>query len=492
MGRIRRRGGLFNMETSLIYDALKIDESLFITSQMRECLKNLEQKEYDYIFNSVNNKEYNKIEGFIIKISHSSEDYDSNVKELSGLISLGVNYFKRSIEYDNFTFLLIFLIIKSSCEISFEEFIEYKKITREECYYWGEKVIKFLQECNIGFNYEENEIKGHLNRGFNNENLNEIYDYIFSIELKQNRIIFLLKELIYLVTFIDFNKFISVYSKVDTPQKAILYLRVINEKNLLKIADESYLDNKWLNFELIRQILECIGENNIKKEEKYEIVLIKMINNIFSEDFNFFKQMVYYFRNYKMFNISLGSFLANCSKEELNKISKYCFKIDLFKNLYSQKKLILNSFHEKCDKDKYLFLITCVYHNWCNLLDESKKLDYVLIELILSDYYEFIKQYPCLIFRDDEILEKLTYFLLKIKYIESEWFSSQTILINNVYIYLSQIYMLSYAYNYKNLKNKEIEKLFWNFRKNKIIYQRYNLFRIETELKKIENNLIEE
>lgn len=485
------------MEDFIILKALEIDGKKFINASLKESLNKLENKKIDQIFDFTKNKEYNQIEKFVIDIYHSSYEENRKVQEISGLISLGVYFFKKSINENNFTFLLIFLMINLTLGISPKDLIKSKKIIHAECYCLIDDIIYFLQNQKYVLKFNYSTIDDALIFDFKHVKFHEIYDFVSPNSRENMTYGFLFEELINFVLKIDFKSFLKLYSSADTPQKAILYLNFLNEEDLIKVASELDLKNKWLNFELLRNILICIGEDNLRENKKILDILTKMIYKIYKSDFNFFNQTINYFRNYKMFHICLGIFLAKCNQNELNKICKECLTINLVKNDSNSPKkqillkdLLLDKFKNNSNNEKYEYFIKLIYQKWKNYLKNFIKINDNTNTIIITDYHNYIIQYYNFFTSKNFIITQLKRNFKKMKYNNYKWYSNNTDLMTYFFIYLTNIYLLSFAYNYKKLDNNEIKKEFLDFKENKLLHQKFGLNHIDYELKILEKNLL--
>ncbi|WP_413824353.1 hypothetical protein [Methanobrevibacter sp. UBA337] len=477
------------MESSLITKALNYNKDLIINSEVVSNLKSLESKEENYFLDSSKNKEYNNISRILIKLNNTSKDEIIKIKELSGLIYLGVSYFKKSVDKNNIKYFLIFTLVMDLLKININELINSKKISKNECLSLLIVVTEFIQNIDIKFVYNPYEIYGNFNSNYENKDLTEIYDMLFTIELKQRYTNSFIEKLLSFLIEFDFNQYLKVITNAQTPQKIILFLNNIKTKNLIATINESDYENKWLNFELLRQLIKRYDEKDLNKE-KIEKLIEKVLTNIYLNDFNFFKQTINRFNNCEIFNYSLGMFLSKCSWCDLERITADCLIIDQYKTGMLQKDKLLTAFNKNnINKRKYNFFILLIFHKWDDYLDCLKNKDSLLINLALTDYCNYIIRYYSIFYEDEKIISSIIYYLSKIIYIDSKWFSNETMMINYNNVYLTKVYLLFIVYKYRKLINKEVDKLFEDFEKNKFLYLRFWGKHLEEDIKLLKTTI---
>lgn len=452
--------------------------------QLNEILSNLETKENNYILN-IYNKENNEISRIIINISKYNEK-KKKIHAYSSIISSAVKYFKKSLKNKNIKYLLIFFTITHNLNIPFDYFLKYERIKLTDCAKIKNIVFDFLKKTRINLNFDSREIKYYYNQAIKNENISEIYNYLLAKQNEPIHLNFLLNQLIRFLIIIDFGFFKKSLTFIKLPHKTILFLDNVNDEKILKLNTEKKLD-KWMYFELLRQIIQRF--KNKEDEIKYIHYIEELISKLYNETtILFFNQIINYFRKDCLFNNALGLFLTRCSYCDLEFIVKNYFNFSKDTIFLKQKNELLKSFKKNANKKQINFLLILVYHKWYDFIQNLNNQDVFCKELILSDYCDYILQYY-LIFDNKYIIEQLYNLLKKIVYIDSEWFSSLTSQFTQLFIYLTEIYLISFAYNYKNIKNNKITNLFLEFKENKIYHQKFSLNNIQYELNRLEKNL---
>jgi hypothetical protein len=238
------------------------------------------------------------------------------------------------------------------------------------------------------------------------------------------------------------------------------------------LANEPEVKNKWLCFEIIRQIINC------KREGSFEIIecnsVKKGLEKIMIDDFNFFKQTVQYFSSSSLFNSALGDLLPSFSDDQIEDLVSNCFVFNKHSFHHEQRSTMLERFLAKASDEKQKFLLSTVFEKWYLFFKGLFSLeDFYQNELLLTDYADFIVTYYSALASDEEVVVEIKNAVDKIRYFDTVWATSKSNQITKFYLFYSKLYLLSWAYKSKNLKDIEIETLLTELKQNEIVKQRY-------------------
>jgi hypothetical protein len=375
--------------------------------------------------------------------------------------------------------ILVFLSVNCYLQIEVEKLLTENDLAESAIKPLSEKILKLLLNVNIETHalpnapYHEKKSMQESKEGFAANDIKRTYQLIESIERggRGFHFNFLLENLISFFNKINFPYFLKAISAIGNPQTFVFYLQSFKVERLNQLANEPSLKNKWLNFELIRQIEEKNRNDNF---EKLDCVAIKnALSKIEAEDFDFFKQTIQYFNSSIIFNSSLGELVASFPDDKIIKaidsfeINKYAFHI---KARYE----FLESFTANCSNHAQEILLNRIFERWNSFFNNLfSDADFYQNDLLITDFADFVLQYYTIMVAEEEILLHLNVAMGKIKYIDSEWSISESQHLTRFHLYYSQLYLLSYAYRNKKLNDAQILQTFSGLRQNTIQILRY-------------------
>jgi hypothetical protein len=197
------------------------------------------------------------------------------------------------------------------------------------------------------------------------------------------------------------------------------------------------------------------------------------MRSIYNEDFIFFKQTITYFLKYPLYNAALGKVLVSFPDAVIGEIIADCFSIDQYHfHVDARDELWKNFSISATDEQKY-FLLKMVYLKWKAFIQALNASDeFYLNNLLLTDFANMLANYYCLESPSD-IINETQIFLKKIKYVDTEWAKSQLNQITNLYLNLSELYLLSFAYKNMKIMSADIKRLADALRTDEILNLRY-------------------
>ncbi|QIG89324.1 hypothetical protein G6R40_06355 [Chryseobacterium sp. POL2] len=419
------------------------------------------------IRNSVNNALYYQ------------ESEEENIKKVANLIYTARRYFEKGILDADVKSILLFLSINCYLQINIDKFIENGDFNIHSI---CEKIkelltkaildIKALPEAPIN---EKMKFSAYT-EGYSQNNIEKVYNLIEAIERGSNRgfhFNYLLENLIKFLYEINFPIFIEILSKQQNISNIIFYLQSFNFDELIKISNESSFFNKWINFEIVRQLTKKENKRSVISDEEIRIVkdVLIRINN---DNFDFFKQSIKYFSRSKLYNSALGISLTETEDDKITAIISECFVFDKYSNNLENRDFLKDQFSNYANDEKAKTFFTSIFNQYERFLKELYQDEkFYLNNILLTDYANYILHYYVSYVDEELIVNKLKNLLDNIIFIDSEWAISESQQITKFHLYNSEIHILTYEYKNKNLNIQEITTLYNELLNNKILLKRY-------------------
>lgn len=481
---------MYCMETQEIKEkALELSYSSKISDDLFLLLEKLEGKEIVNFFQE--DDCIRKIDHDIYQLYVSSIN---NTEKLAKLIATMRVFFAKGLGESNIKSILSFLSVNCYTNIELNHLMP-DNVTQEQIDKNSSLVIKLLNSINFETKingrsyYEENLLAKHIN-GVKSENLKDVYDFIEALERGGNGFHFnyLLENLVCFLYNIDYERFIGVLNSLSNPQHIVFYLQSFDIDKLLKLSDDAKINNKWVNFEIVRNISE--KERNIDLE-LYSMQVNNLLKRIYETDEVFFGQVIKYLHRSEILSLGLGLFLSTLSENSIRTIVDDF--IDLNKNNFyiDQRTKTLNIFQEKSSDEYFRLFVEIVYLKWKlyfeNLYKDS---EFHLFDILLTDYANYVvAYYYC---QPAEVIENhMQYLLNSIMNIDSIWFKDISKMKTNILLNASHLYLLSFAYKENSINSNEIKQLYLKIKNDEILRQRF--FQIKdgsTYWQKMDSNIL--
>lgn len=464
----------------ILTESLRLSHTSSLHAGLNSLLQKLEANKIDDFLNGEKSEEIRKIHHELYEVLVNAIHYNHDkAEEIAQLIFTQKQYLYKGISNGDVKSILIFLSVNSYLQIEIERMISENDLAEPITKPLSENILKLLQNVKIETHalpnapYHEMKSIQESKDGFAANDIKRTYQLIESIERggRGFHFNFLLENLISFFNKINFPYFIKAISAIGNPQTFVFYLQSFKLEKLNELANEASLKNKWLNFELIRQIAEKNRDENF---EKADCVAIKnCLTKIEKEDFDFFKQTIQYFNSSIIFNVSLGELVASFLDEKIIETVD-CFTIDKYSFHQKARNCFLESFTANCSDHAQETLLNRIYVRWNSFLNILfSDVDFYQNELLITDFADFVLQYYTILVTEEEILRQLNVYMGKIKYIDSDWSISESQHMTKFHLYHSKLYLLSYAYRNKKLNDAQTLQTFSELKQNIIQFQRY-------------------
>ncbi len=464
--------------------ALAKSNSSSIHIELKSVLQKLESKTLDDFLNSEREEEMRRIDDEIRNIV-TTNIYNNNKSEsekvdlIAQIIVTVTEYLRNGISSGDVRSILIFLGVNCYLQIEIEKLLSKKEFEDAYTKPVSEKVIEILKIIKLETKplpnapYHEKEMMNESLDGFSENNIAKKYRFIEAIERggRGFHFNFLLEHLISFLYYVNFPRFINALSHLQNPTDFVFYFQSFKKEDLIKISNEPSLSNKWLNFEIIRQIVE--KENKESLDELVVEALKNVLNRIGINDFDFLKQTVTYFQRSRLFNASLGVFLASASNAQIEEIISD-FVIDKYSSNIQTRDALREYVVKSASDEQFDLIHSLIFNKWKNYFDNILTTeDFYQNNLLLTDFANFISNYHTHLTKDNDLLSEMESLIDKILFIDSQWTTSKSEQITKFHLYHSELFLFTFAYRNKRLNNSLILTKYDKLISDKIQISRY-------------------
>ena len=178
-----------------------------------------------------------------------------------------------------------------------------------------------------------------------------------------------------------------------------------------------------------------------------------VLNRIGLNDFDFLKQTATYFQRSRLFNASLGVFLASASNAKIEEIISD-FVIDKYSSNIQTRDALREYFVKSASDEQFDLIHSLIFNKWKNYFDNILTTeDFYQNSLLLTDFANFISNYHTHLTEDNDLLFDMENLIDKISFIDSQWTTSNSEQITKFHLYHSELFLFSFAYRNKRLNN---------------------------------------
>jgi len=470
-------------ETILI-QALAKSNSSSIYIELDNLLKRLESKTLEKILSAEEDEEIwsidNEIRDIVTQTIHFNQKSENNkIDKVAQVIFSAKEYLHKGISDGDVKAILIFLSVNCYLHIELEKVLLTSELEDSFTMTISEKIIQVLKSIKLSTQalpdapYWEKEIMSESHMGFLENNISKTYRFIESVERggRGFHFNFLLESLLSFLFHLNYICFINALSHLQSPTDFVFYFQGFKKEDLLKVANESSLSNKWLNFELIRQIIEKEQKETI---DEFEIEVLKnVLDRIKLIDFSFVKQTAIYFHRSRLFNAALGVFLTSVNNAQMEEIISD-FSIDKYDFHIKTRDELLNYFAKPVSEEQLDAFLKLIFNKWKLYFDNILTTeDFYQNSILLTDFANYVVHYHTRKTDDNDLIFSMESLIQKIKFIDSEWSTSSSQQLTKFYLYHSELYLLTYAYKNKKLNNPQMLTNYESIIYDKIQLSRY-------------------
>jgi L-rhamnose mutarotase len=468
----------------ILTQALVKSNSSSIHVELDNFLKKLESKTLEKILSAEEDEEIwsidNKIRDIVTQTIHfNQKSEDDKIENVGQIIFSAKEYLRKGVSNGDVKSILIFLSVNCYLHIKLEKLLSTRELESGYTKVVSEKIIQVLKSIKLSTQalpnapYWEKEIMSESLKGFSENDISKTYRFIESVERSGRgfHFNFLLESLLSFLFHLNYTYFLNSLSYLQSPTDFVFYFQSLKKEDLIKIANESSLSNKWLNFELIRQIIEKEHKETI---DESEIGAVKnILDRIKLNDFNFLKQTTIYFHRSRLFNASLGVFLVSVNNPEMEEIISG-FSIDKYAFHSKTRDELLNHYAKPVSEEQLDLFLELIFNKWKRYFDNILTTeDFYQNSILLTDFANFVVHYHTRKTADNDLVSSMENLIQKIKFIDSEWSTSSSQQLTKFHLYHSELYLLTYAYKYKKLNNPQILTNYESIINDKVQRSRY-------------------
>jgi hypothetical protein len=264
----------------ILTQALVKSNSSSIHVELDNFLKKLESKTLEKILSAEEDEEIwsidNKIRDIVTQTIHfNQKSEDDKIENVGQIIFSAKEYLRKGVSNGDVKSILIFLSVNCYLHIKLEKLLSTRELESGYTKVVSEKIIQVLKSIKLSTQalpnapYWEKEIMSESLKGFSENDISKTYRFIESVERSGRgfHFNFLLESLLSFLFHLNYTYFLNSLSYLQSPTDFVFYFQSLKKEDLIKIANESSLSNKWLNFELIRQIIEKEHKETIDESE---------------------------------------------------------------------------------------------------------------------------------------------------------------------------------------------------------------------------------
>ncbi len=296
--------------------------------------------------------------------------------------------------------LLIFLEINGYLRVPMARYSETSEITNEQRNAIVANVCQIVRGFNIELNlpsnagYYDKDSLIKYKQGVIDENVSEVYNLIDSME-RGGRGIQIAHRIANLMRFLcetSMADYLDFLYPLKMPHMLVASTQWLNSEQLVRVTLIESSENKWLRFEILRQVFKKYRNSEIGEEDNKAVS--HLLYRLYQQDNNFFNQAYWYFESSIVFSKSLGRMLTLLSIHQLNSFVQDNFLFRQYNHYFDAKNALLQEFMRLSERDLQVALLSNAYRKWEMFLDNLLKGgDFHTLTPELSDYANYALTY---------------------------------------------------------------------------------------------------
>ena len=440
----------------------------------------------EYVGNSENLDVRELLRKLINKIDDAFKG--NSIEKKVDIIKSLVSIFQKGLNEINLSYVFIFLHANSRIDLPIGELVNKQYLNKE----FNEILIKIFEILN--------NIKIHVA----DEALSMYFDKLNALNWEET-LITSLKE-------IDFEKYNPLIrnNKFILPIHFYQMIYVLKEYNLELFEKLLTSDNvfslvliiKCMPFNQIN--LFFINHDEIKEKtllcflmkflrassddiENYRDIVVEMCIRLYQLNKTLFNGLMDIFMYNEFFNEVMGAMFCKLSKGDFNILID---SIPLNDNVewIDVRTKMLNECSE-CENSEYIFEL--IYKKWENYLLNSFNEKNKALNILCTDFCNFIIAYYFHKYDDDKLLDSMKELFVKLKNLDSEWSYNIIHHRNKFFVYYSKLFIFSVIYEFNKLNDDEIKVYYNEFYEEYVLFKKFLDNKKEHFLDRFEENLLD-
>jgi hypothetical protein len=395
----------------------------------------------------------------IFNIGRSDVD---RVAALAPVIVTIYPYLKRGIEETRLQPLLIFLMVNALLQIPIPDLVNSEEIPDPKktalsaainaAYKNG--IGDFTPEIS-GSRHTANLVREYL-EGVAEMNVDKVYQFVDRYQ-QSNRppLNYLVSNLVAFLYQFDPPAAVRLLQAAPQPMAYATYLFFFPKHVLSIMAKDCTITEKWLLLEIIRQL--ALPKNR-QSEDADISPFTSAVRQIAQIDFGYFKQTARHFHQDKIICAGVGAFLPNTSNPQISEVLTECYPATANNSDLLARNAMANAFAERASENQLKHFLTIISQMWLAFMDEAVESGNTYSQgILLTDYAELVPSYYIRVAPQSDLEDIMYQTIRKAKWIDSHWARTQAQQSNSFRSMQSILYLLSFAYKEKQMRNISLE-----------------------------------
>ena len=480
------------MEVSRIINNLEDFNQVSSDNDLDLIIEDLSKFSYeDFIYiEYVGNSENLDVRELLRKLINKIDDAfkENSIEKKVAIIKSLVQIFKKGLNEINLSYFFIFLHANGRIDFPIDELVnkydlneEFKEILKKifeilnniKIHVADEALSMYFDKLNA-LNWEETLITSLKEIDFEKYNpLIRNNKFILPIHFYQ--MIYVLKE---------YN--LELFEKLLTSDNVFSLVLIVkcmsfNQINLFFINHDEIKEKTLLCF--LMKFLRA-SSNDI---ENYRDIVVEMCIRLYQLNKTLFNGLMDIFMYNEFFNEVMGAMFCKLSKGDFNILID---SIPLNDNVewIDVRTKMLNECSE-CENSEYIFEL--IYKKWENYLLNSFNEKNKALNILCTDFCNFIIAYYFHKYDDDKLLDSMKELFVKLKNLDSEWSYNIIHHRNKFFVYYSKLFIFSVIYEFNKLNDDEIKVYYNEFYEEYVLFKKFLDNKKEHFLDRFEENLLD-
>ncbi|MDD6776229.1 MAG: hypothetical protein PUD86_02915 [Methanobacteriaceae archaeon] len=410
----------------------------------------------------------------------------NSIEKKVAIIKSLVQIFQKGLNEINLSYFFIFLYANSRIDLPIGDLVNKYDLNDE----FNEILIKIFEILN--------NIKIHVA----DEALSMYFDKLNDINEEETLITYLRQ--------IDFEKYNPLIknNKFILPNHFYQMIYVLQKYNLELFEQLLTLDNvfsllliiKCMSFNQINSFF--INHDEIKEKtllcflmkflrasgdiEDYHDLVVEMCIQLYQLNKTLFNGLMNIFMYNEFFNEVMGAMFCKLSKEDLNILIESIPLNDNVKLIEVRTKMLKEC--SECENSEYVFEL--IHIKWNNHLLNSFNEKNKGLNILCTDFCNFIIDYYFHKYDDDKLLDSMKKLFVKLKNLDNEWSYNILHHRNKFFVYYSKLFIFSVIYEFNKLNDDEIKVHYNEFYEEYVLFKKFLDNKKENFLDRFEENLL--
>lgn len=444
----------------------------------------------DFIYiEYVGNSESLDLRELLRKLINKIDDVfkENSIEKKVAIIKSLVPIFQKGLNEINLSYFLIFLHANSRIDLPIGELVNKYDLNKE----FNEILIKIFEILNnIKIHVADEALSMYFDKlnALNWEetlitSLREIDFEKYNPLIRNNKFILPIHfyQMIYVLE--EYN--LELFEKLLTSDNAFSLVLIIkcmsfNQINSFFITHEDFKEKTLLCF--LMKFLRA----SVDDIENYSEVIVEMSIQLYQLNKTLFNGLMDIFMYNEFFNEVMGAMFCKLSKDDLTILIE---SIPLKDNVewIDVRTKMLNKCRE-CGNSEYIFEL--IYNKWNNHLLNSFNEKNNGLNILCTDFCNFIIAYYFHNYDDDKLLNSMKELFVKLKDLDSEWSYNILHHRNKFFVYYSKLFIFSVIYEFNKLNDGEIKMYYNEFYEEYVLFKKFLDNKKENFLDRFEENLL--